>query len=75
MYNEQLLYLSTIASQSSWNWKNALITPSTNTLPSTTGKLTLDVDACDVRMSSVQLDRITKPIEYWSRSLTKAKRK
>lgn len=59
--------------------KSALVSPPVFTLPDATGQMTLDTDPFDVQVSYVlhqaQTDESTKPIGYWSRSLTDAERK
>lgn len=55
--------------------RKALISPPILTLRKATGHMTLDTDACDIQVGFVLLqqpDGTSKPIEYWSRSLTDA---
>lgn len=57
----------------------ALIFPSLLALPNRTGHITLDTDACNVQVGCLLLQQqpneTTKPIGYWSRSLTETERK
>lgn len=59
--------------------KNALITPRDLALPTILCALTLDIDVFDVQKGCVQPnqqpDDTIKPIGFWSRSLTDARRK
>lgn len=58
--------------------ESELLPPHVLTLPISTGHMTLDEDACDVQIECVlfnqQPESTKKPIGYWSRFLTDAKR-
>lgn len=58
--------------------QDKVMSPSVLALPYGGGQFTLDTDACNVQIGCVLLqdqpDQTKRPVDYWSRSLTSAKR-